>query len=73
MVDGPGLEFDYRPIGTGDPDYAALFRTFAQDHTDIVLAVATHYIPADGTRADAMRTNYANTQRLAQQALASAP
>ena len=73
VVDGPGLEFEYRPIGTGDPDYAALFRTFAQDHTDIVIAVATHYIPPNGTRADAMRTNYANTLRLAHQALAATP
>lgn len=69
VVDGPGLEFDYRPIGTGDPDYAALFKTFARDHTDIVIAVATHYIPAGGTRVDAMRTNYANTLRLVDEAL----
>ena len=71
VVDGPGLEFEYRPIGTGDPDYAALFRTFAQDHTDIVIAVATHFrLPGD-TGPKTLRLNYANTLELAQQAQAT--
>ena len=52
-------------------DYAALFRTFAHDRTDIVIAVATHYQPPGGTRADAMRRSYANTLRLVEQAQAA--
>ena len=71
MLDGPGLEFEYGPIGSGDVDYAELFRTFARDRTDIVIAVATHYqLPGD-TKANAMRLNYANTLDLTKQALAA--
>ena len=43
VTSGPGLDFAYGPIGTGDVDYAALFRTFAREQTDIVIAVATHF------------------------------
>ena len=68
VIDGPACTFEYVPIGTGDVDYAALFRTFAQDHTDIVIAVATHFqLPGD-TRPNTMRLNYANTIKLAEQA-----
>lgn len=73
VLDGPACRFEYVPVGTGDVDYAALFRSFARDHTDIVIAVATHFRPPGGTLADAMRLNYANTLRLAEQALGAAP
>ena len=71
VIDGPALEFEYCAVGTGDPDYAALFRTFARDRTDIVIAVATHFTPPGGTQVDAMRINYQNTLELAEQALKS--
>ena len=71
VQDGPACRFAYVPVGDGDVDYAALFRTFAHDHTDIVIAVATHYQPPDGTRADAMRQSYTNMLRLVEQAQAA--
>ena len=71
MLDGPAIEFEYVPIGSGDTDYATLFRTFARDHTDIVIAVATHYkLPGD-TKANSMRLNYANRLELTEQSLAA--
>ena len=71
VQDGPGLKFKYGPIGSGDIGYAALFRTFARDHTDIVIAVACHFqLPGD-TRPNTMRHNYANTLKLTEQALAA--
>ena len=71
VQDGPGLKFKYGPVGSGDVDYAALFRTFARDHTDIVIAVASHFQLPDDTRPNAMRLNYANTLKLTEQALAA--
>ena len=71
VLDGPGLKFEYGPVGSGDVDYAALFRTFARDHTDIVITVATHFqLPGD-TRPNTMRLNYANTLELTEQAVAA--
>ena len=68
-LDGPTCEFEYCAVGTGDVDYAGLFRTFARDHTDIVIGVATHFQPPGGTQVDAMRINYRNTLRLTEQAV----
>lgn len=71
VLDGPGLKFKYVPIGDGDVNYSELFRSFARDQTDVVLAVATHFqIPGD-TLANTMRLNYSNTLRLTEQAIES--
>lgn len=59
------------PIGTGDVNYAALFRTLARDHTDIVVSVATHYQLPGGTKIDTMHCNYANPLQLVEQAQAA--
>ena len=71
-LDGPTCEFEYCAVGTGDVDYAGLFRTFARDHTDIVIGVGTHFQPPGGTQVDAMRINYRNTLRLTEQAVQAA-
>ncbi len=71
VLDGPGLKFQYGPIESGDLDYAALFRTFARDQTDIVIAVSTHFLLPGDTKLNTLRVNYANTLKLTEQALAA--
>ena len=44
-IDGPSCKFEWCELGTGDPDYTALFRSFARDRTDVVIAAASHYEP----------------------------
>ena len=71
-IDGPSCEFEWCELGTGDPDYAALFRSFARDQTDVVIAAAAHYEPPGGTRADGVRINYRKALELAELAVAAA-
>lgn len=62
--DGLHLDFEYRPLGTGDVDYLAILRQMYSDQSGAVLAVATHYRPPSGSREEAMRTNYAQLKQL---------
>ncbi len=71
-IDGPSCKFEWCELGTGDPDYAALFRSFARDRTDVVIAAASHYEPPGGKPADGLRINYQKALVLAEQAVASA-
>lgn len=57
-IDGPLCKFEWCELGTGDPDYGALFRSFARDRLDVVIAVASHYEPPGGTPADGVRLNH---------------
>ena len=70
-IDGPSCKFEWCELGTGDPDYAALFRSFARDQTDVVIAAASHYEPPGGTPADGLRINYRKALVLAEQAVAA--
>ncbi len=64
VSDGLRLKFEYRPLGTGDVDYPGVLRNLRAHGSDAVLSLSTHFTPAGGTKEDAMRTNYANLQRL---------
>ena len=70
-IDGPSCKFEWCELGTGDPDYAALFRSFARDQADVVIAVASHYAPPGGTPADGVRLNYGKALELAELAAAA--
>ena len=65
--DGLALDFDYCPIGTGDVDYPAVLRNLRDHNCDVYLSVATHFVPASGSREEAMRINYANLRALIDQ------
>ena len=67
-IDGPSCKFEWCELGTGDPDYAALFRTFARDRHDVLIAVAAHYAPPGGTPADGVRINHRKALELAEAA-----
>ena len=64
MKDGLQLDFSYCPLGEGDVDYPAILRSLRERGSDAVLSVATHFLPASGSREEAMRINYANLRRL---------
>ncbi len=70
-IDGPSCKFEWCELGTGDPDYPALFRSFARDRPDVVIAAASHYAPPGGTPADGVRINYGKALAMAQQAVAA--
>ncbi len=72
VSDGLRLKFEYRPLGTGDVDYPGVLRNLRAHRSDAVLSLATHFTPTGGTKEDAMRTNYANLQRLIRQVEAEA-
>ena len=61
---GVQLDFEYRPLGTGDVDYLTILRQLHADRSDAILAVATHFRPPSGSREEAMRTNYAQLKQL---------
>ena len=63
-IDGAKLEFDYTPIGEGDVDYPTLLRNLRDHECDVVVSVATHFVPASGSRVEAMETNCRNLRRL---------
>ena len=63
-IDGSKLEFDYKPIGEGDVDYPTILRNLRDHRCDAVISVATHFLPASGSRLEAMQINYANLRRL---------
>ena len=64
VIDGQQLKFEYRPIGTGDVDYMTILRQLRDHQSEAVLAIATHFRPASGSREGAMRTNYASIKDL---------
>jgi sugar phosphate isomerase/epimerase len=63
-INGAKLEFEYTPIGEGDVDYPTILRNLRDNNCDVVLSIATHFLPASGSSVEAMRTNYANMRRL---------
>ena len=67
VSDGLRLKFEYRPLGKGDVDYAQVLKNLRTHRSDAVLSLATHFIPTDGTREDAMRINYENLRKLIRQ------
>ena len=64
VIDGERLEFEYRPIGSGDVDLRTVLRQLRTHRADAVLAVATHFRPPSGSQEEAMRTNYARLKQL---------
>ena len=60
VIDGLNLNFEYCPIGEGDVDYMTVLRNLRHHRCDAVLSVSTHFLPASGSRVDAMKINYAN-------------
>ncbi len=66
-IDGSKLEFEYTPIGEGDVDYPTILRNLRDNNCDVVLSIATHFLPASGSSVEAMSTNYANIRRLIDQ------
>lgn len=65
--DGLKLDFEYCPLGEGDVDYLTVLRNLRDHNCDVVFAVATHYLPPNGSGADAMRINFANLKPLIEQ------
>ena len=63
-IDGSKLDFEYTPIGEGDVDYPTILQNLRDHHCDVVVSVATHFVPASGSRLEAMHTNFANLRRL---------
>ena len=63
-INGSTLEFEYTPIGEGHVDYPTILRNLRDNRCDVVLSIATHFLPASGSRLEAMQTNYANIRRL---------
>ena len=63
-INGPKLEFEYCPIGEGHVDYPTILGNLRDNNCDVILSVATHYVPANGSYLEAMQTNFANIKRL---------
>ena len=63
VKNGLQLDFEYRPLGTGDVDYLTILRQLHADRSEAVLAVATHFRPPSGSGEEAMRTNYAQLKQ----------
>lgn len=57
VIDGLCNQFTYCPLGTGDVDYPTILRQLHDHQCDVVLSVATHFLPASGSAEEAMRTN----------------
>ena len=62
--DGFNIDFDYCPIGTGDVDYPTILRHLRASSCDPFLSLSTHFLPASGSRLEAMQINYDNLQQL---------
>ena len=67
VIDGRRLQFEYRPIGSGDVDYRMVLRNLRDHGCDVFLSLATHFKPPNGSREEAMRINYRNLQDLIRQ------
>jgi len=61
------LDFDYKPIGEGDVDFLSVLRNLRDNEIDVVLSLATHFRPANGSRVEAMKTNFENIRNLIKQ------
>jgi sugar phosphate isomerase/epimerase len=64
VIDGLHCKFEYRPIGDGDVDYLTVLRNLRDHRCDVVLSLATHFLPPSGSHEEAMRMNYANLKTL---------
>ena len=64
VKNGIQLDFEYCALGEGDVDYPTILRSLRERGSDAILSVATHFIPASGSRVEAMRINYENLKRL---------
>ena len=62
--DGIALDFEYVPFGEGDVDYTKVLRTLRETRSNAVLSVATHWTSPNGSRIEAMRTNFVNLMSL---------
>ena len=47
-INGSTLEFEYTPIGEGHVDYPTILRNLRDNRCDVVLSIATHFLPASG-------------------------
>ena len=45
-------------------DYPTILLNLRDNRCDVVLSLATHFLPVSGSRLEAMQTNYANIRRL---------
>ena len=70
--DGVRLDFEYRPLGSGDVDYRTILRNLRDHRCDAVLSLSTHFRPPSGSSEDAMRINYANLTKLIREVEAEA-
>ena len=61
---GLNLDFEYRPLGDGDVEYATVLRNLKDHRLDAVLSMSTHFVPPSGSRVEAMQINCANLQQL---------
>ncbi len=68
VIDGQQLDFEYCALGLGDVDYPTILRQLREHRSEAILAVATHFQPASGSKVEAMRTNFAQLKRLISQA-----
>jgi sugar phosphate isomerase/epimerase len=64
VTDGYNLDFEYRPLGDGEIDFVTIFRSLTEHDCDVVLSVATHFVPPSGSRKEAMTINYAKLNHL---------
>ncbi len=64
VIDGQQLDFEYCALGLGDVDYVTILRQLREHRSEAILAVATHFQPANGSQVDAMRTNFAQLKQL---------
>ncbi len=64
VVDGPGAQFGWRPLGEGQVDYLTILRNLRDHRSDAFLALATHFKPPGGSLIEAMRINYSKLKAL---------
>ena len=67
VKNGIELDFDYKPVGEGDVDFLSVLRNLRDNEIDVVLSLATHFQPANGSRVEAMKTNFENIRDLIKQ------
>ena len=54
VIDPRRLQFEYRPIGSGDVDYRIVLRNLRDHGCDVFLSLATHFRPPSGSREEGM-------------------
>ena len=64
VLDGPGAQFGWRPLGDGQVDYLRILRNLREHRSDAVLALATHFRPPSGSLIEAMHINYTKLKAL---------